>query len=76
MPNKEEGNVNRLFPFLVSERVKEYLTCLRRASSVAGAEEDARNNVGATESGKASCGMDGNSCMMIDVCWTIKLNQI
>ena len=74
MPDKEEGNVNRLFPFLVSERVKEYLTCLRRTSSVAGADEDASSNVGTLESRKASCGMTDGSCMMIDVCWTIKLN--
>ena len=54
MPDKEEGNVNRLFPFLVSERVKEYFTCLRRTSSVAGAEEDACSNAGTPESGRAS----------------------
>ena len=45
-----------------------YLTCFRRASSVAGAEEDTSSNAGASESGRASCGMTDGSCMTIDVC--------
>ena len=50
--------------FLVSEGMKGYLTCFRRVSSVA----DTSNNAGASESGRASCGMAGGSCVTIDVC--------
>ena len=45
------------------------LTCIRETSSVAGTEEDASNNAGTPESGRASCGMIGGSCTMLDVCW-------
>jgi len=48
----------------------------QKDSSVSGAEEDASSSAGTPESGRASCGMIGGSCMTIDVCWMMKSDQI
>jgi len=45
-----------------------YLTCIRGTSSVTSAEEDAGNDAGIPESGRASCEMIGGSCTTIGVC--------
>ena len=57
-----------MLPFLVSRKMKGCLTYIRGTSSIAGAEEDASNSVGTPDSGRASCGITGDSCMMIEVC--------
>ena len=62
--------------FSVFEGLSECLTCFRRISSLSGAEEDASSSDGTLESSRASCGTIGDSCMTIDVCWMIKLDQI
>jgi len=54
--------------FWISGKMK-CLTCIRETSSVAGTEEDASNNAGTPESGRVSCGMIGDSCTTLDVCW-------
>ena len=62
-----------MLPFLVSRKMKGCLTYIRGTSSIAGAEEDASNSVGTPDSGRASCGITGDSCMMIEVCWIMRL---
>ena len=57
-----------MLPFLVSEKMKGCLTFIRGTSSVVVAEEDASNNARMPDSRRASCGMTGDSCMMIEVC--------
>ena len=64
----KKGGMLISYCFSISERMKECLTCVRRTSSVAGVEEDASNNAGASELGRASCGMTGGSYVTIDVC--------
>ena len=50
-----------------------YLTWIWGTSSIIGTEEDASSNAGASESGRASCGMIDGSFTTFDVCWIERL---
>ena len=68
---KEEGMIIRCF---LSEFLKmKYLTWIRGASSIIGAEEDASSNAEAPESGRAFCGITDGSCTTVDICWIEEL---